>query len=250
MRKSVSLLLVATAALAQTPTGEQILDRYIEVTGGKTAYDKVRTEIVTGTMEMKAQGIKGKMTGYRNEKNESYNALEIEGVGKIEEGYHNGIAWEKSAMQGPRVKTGEEKAFFAREAVIGRDSRWRDLYVSAEFKGEETIAGSACYKVVLSPKDGSRPETRYYDKQTGLLKRVTMTMSTQMGDLPVESTFLEYREFGGLKAPVAIQTKMAGQEMGIAVTNVEYNQPIPAEKFVPPADVQALAAKSGKKSSN
>jgi len=246
----VSLLLtlyLPTVCSAQTPTAEQILDRYLEVTGGRAAYEQIRTETVTGVMEMKAQGLRGRLLGLRNDRQESYNSVEIDGVGKIEEGFHQGIAWEKSAMAGPRIKTGEERAFFAREAAMAKDSRWRDFYAHAELQGEEMVGGVACFKVLLTPREGTRPETRFYEKESGLLKRVTMVLASPMGDLPVESLFGAYKEFGGLKVPTSIITRMAGQEMAMTIQSVEHNKEIPAERFVPPADVRTLAERLSRK---
>lgn len=228
---------------ADTPSAEAILDRYVEVTGGKAAYEGLKTEMTSGTMEMKAQGIKGKMSGFRNAQNFSYNVVEIDGVGKIEEGFHEGIAWEKSAMGGPRIKTGEEKAFYMREAILARDARWRDVYTKAELLGEETVDGVACFKVVLTPKEGTRSETQFFEKATGYRRRISMVMSTPMGDLPVESTLSDYKEFGGFKAPTKISTKLAGQELAVTISSMEFNKEIPASRFVPPADVKAVAAK-------
>ena len=42
----------AATSAAALPKAETILDRYIEVTGGKAAYDKRTSEITTGTMEL------------------------------------------------------------------------------------------------------------------------------------------------------------------------------------------------------
>lgn len=246
MRRSVSLVFAVVCAFAQsTPTAEQVLDRYVEVTGGKAAHEKLRTEISVGTMEMKAQGIKGKMTGYRNSSNSNYSVVEVEGVGKIESGISNGIVWEKSALAGPRVKSGEEKALAEREAMLAKDLKWRDVY-KAELAGEDTVDGAACYKIVLTPKDGGRPETRFYDKQTGLLTKATLVAATQMGDLPVETLAYDYKEFGGLKVPTRVVTKLAGQEMTVTISTVDLNKEIPASRFDLPPDIKALVDKQKK----
>jgi hypothetical protein len=236
-------LIAAAASFAQSaPTAEQILDKYVAVTGGKAAHESIKAETVAGTIELPAQGIKGKLISYRNAKNSSYSVFEIEGVGKIEEGYHEGIAWQKSAMTGPRVKSGEEKAFAVRESAIAKDARWRDQYAKAELAGEETIDGVACYKIVMTPKDSERPETRFYEKSTGLLKRASMTMASQMGDLPAQTTFSEYKEFGPVKAPTIIRTMIGPQELLTTITAVDYTTEVPADRFTVPADVKALAA--------
>lgn len=228
------------------PTVDQVLNRYLEATGGRTAYEKVKSETSVGTMEMKAQGIKGRMAGYRRAPNLSYSIVEIDGVGKIEEGVSNGVVWEMSPLAGPRVKSGEEGAFAKREATVNKDLNWRDVYAKAEVTGEETIDGVACYRVVLTPKEDGRPETRYYDKQTGLMKRMLVVAATQMGDLPVETTVSAYKQFGELKAATRIVTKMASQEMVVTISSVEFNKEIPASRFEPPADIKAILAKQGK----
>lgn len=247
MRKSLSFFLLPLLCLAQgTPTGEQILDRYVEATGGKTNYEKVRGETVTGVMELKAQGIRGRMSGFKNSKGETYNVVDIDGVGKLEDGYINGVAWEKTAMNGPRIKSGEEKAFFEREARLAKDLRWRESYSKAELTGEEVVEGVPCYKVVVTPKEAGRPETRFYEKETGLLKKNTAIMVTPNGDIPAESFFSAYKAFNGVKVPTTIVTRMAGQEMQISIASVDYSTDVTTAKLAPPPEVLALMKKAGK----
>src|ERR1043166_7944689 len=86
------------------PKAETILDKFIEVTGGKAAYEKRHTEVSTGSMEIVGKGIKGTLTSYRSEPDKSYTEIDIQGIGKVQEGSDGAVAWSLSAMQGPRVK--------------------------------------------------------------------------------------------------------------------------------------------------
>jgi len=52
---------------ADPPAPETILDRFVEVTGGKAAYEKRKTEVVHGTIEFAAVGLKGTMVEYFEE---------------------------------------------------------------------------------------------------------------------------------------------------------------------------------------
>ena len=59
----LSLLFAAAGVLAaadELPKAETILDKYVEVTGGKAAYAKIHAEITTGSMEFAAMGLKVK----------------------------------------------------------------------------------------------------------------------------------------------------------------------------------------------
>ena len=51
---------------------EALMDRYIEVTGGKAAYEKRTSEITTGTMEFAAQGLKGADDDYSAPPDKTY----------------------------------------------------------------------------------------------------------------------------------------------------------------------------------
>src|SRR2546425_12459477 len=79
------------------PKAEAILDKYIEVTGGKAAYEKKRTEVSTAVMEFIRKGVKANMTSYHAEPNHSYLVGEIEGIGKMEEGTEGSVVWEGAA---------------------------------------------------------------------------------------------------------------------------------------------------------
>src|SRR5580704_9935114 len=153
----VLFLTFAPWTYAQTeplPKAETILDRYVEVTGGKAAYEKLKNLTETGVLELAAQGLKGTIMRYTAAPAEEYVISEIEGVGKIEEGIHEGIAWERNPMMGPHVKSGPEKAQALRAGTFNESIRWRELYPSVETTGTEVVDGEICYKVVLTPPEG------------------------------------------------------------------------------------------------
>lgn len=232
----------ALAADEALPTPDAIIARYIEVTGGQAAYEKRTSEIATGTVLYAAQGLKGTLERYSQAPDNSYTAIEFTGVGKFEQGVENGVAWEKSNLLGPRVKSGAEKAQALREAVFNNELNWKKLYPKAETAGVETIDGEECYKVVLTPPDG-KPETSYYQKKSGLVVKTTMTAVNQMGEIPVDESFSDYKNFDGVLMPTKLTQHAAGQEITMTIDSVKVNQPIPAGKFDLPADIKALLAK-------
>lgn len=247
-RRSVLGIFVAAApwlAAQDLPKAETILDRYIEVTGGAAAYEKITSEHMLGTLNYPAMGITGKVERYAATPDKYYTTLDITGIGKTEMGFGDGIAWEKSAMLGSRVKTGEERAQTVREATLNATYRWKQLYAKVETTGTESVDGEDCYKVVMTPKEG-KPETMYFQKKSGLAVKVTTVAASQMGDIPVEVIASDYKEFGGIKVATKTTQKAAGQEFSITIDKVETNVAIPASRFDVPADVKALNAKGAK----
>jgi hypothetical protein len=224
------------------PKAEDILDKFVEVTGGKAAYENIRNEKWTGSFEFVGKGIKGTITSYRADPNKSVSNVEVEGIGAIKQGTDGQTAWESSPVQGPRIKQGEERAVALREATLRGPLYWRKLYKHVETVSQETIDDQACYKVVLTPEEG-KPDTQYYDKKSGLMVKMTSVVTNPMGEIPTEMILSDYKAENGLSQPHRLQQKAAGMDFLILIDRFDYNVDIPENTFEVPADVKALAPK-------
>lgn len=234
--------LTAFAADEKLPKGFDVLDAYTKATGGEKAYSKHHSEVAAIGLEIIGKGIKGSGTRYTDESNNSLETLTIEGIGKIDAGVYKGVAWEVNAITGPRLLEGPEKTTRLRDSRFNAPLHNHDLYKTAETVSVEDIDGEPCYKVLVTPVEGS-VETDYFSKKTGLLKKKTMTLSTQMGEVPVEVLIGSYEEYDGVKTPKVMTQKVMGAEMQMSITSVKYNEEIPADRFEPPAEIKKLMAK-------
>lgn len=246
MNKLALALLVTAgpffAAADELPKADTILDRFIEVAGGKAVFDKHHNEVMHGNIEVVGRGVKGTITVYQTEPDQIRVIVDIAGVGKIDSGTTGDVAWENSAIQGPRIKQGIEKTDAFRDATFNADIQWRKLYIKAETVGVETVQDHECYKVVLTPQQGN-PATRFYDKKSGLLIKTTTTRSVQMGDVTAEVIADDYRKEGDILAAHKITNKVAGQEIQITVQSLEFNVDMPKDRFDMPDDIKALLNK-------
>jgi hypothetical protein len=236
----MTLIFLALLTVAQQlPTGEAVIAKYIAVTGG-AEYDKILNSVASGRLEMPAQGIKGKITIYQQAPDKQYSLAEIPGIGTIEDGVAGTIAWEKSALQGARLKSGEEKDAAIRAANDkSRLANWKKFYKSVETAGAETVDGKSCYKVILTPMSG-KPETEFYDQSSGLLIKASAVVATPMGDVPVETALSDYRLEGKLLMPHKLKQGAIGQQFEITIDEMKFNIELPKDRFEPPADVKAL----------
>jgi len=241
-------LLAAALSYGQAPLpeGGALLDKYVEVTGGRAAHEKVKAMIETMTVEIPAAGVKFQATAYHAAPNKSYTVMEIPGAGKMEEGTDGNIAWSLSALQGARIKEGDERAFALLDAAYDSDVRWKDYYKSVETTGTETVEGEPCYKVELTSKGGLK-QTRYFSTKSGFLLKAAMTMKTAMGEIPAETVLSDYRDEGGILAPHRMVTRLMSQEMIMSVDSIKLNPEIDPSRFALPAEIQALVEKSGAK---
>jgi len=120
------------------PKAETILDRYVEVTGGKARYEKLKTQVSSGIVELSNPGMTGSFTIFRASPNRLYTIMELP-VGTVEEGVDGQVGWSKSPMMQPRIKQGQEGAAALTAAFFNGDLRWRDRFAGAELVGEEKV---------------------------------------------------------------------------------------------------------------
>lgn len=230
---------VGPGAKATQPTADTVLQHFVDATGGKAAYDAVKTRVSTGTFTLTGKGINGAIKIYQAAPAKAYTVVDIEGVGKQEDGNDGKTVWELSSMTGARIKTGEEAASELRNSALDAHTNWKSYYKSAEVVGSENIGDKSCWKLVMTPNQGS-PETDWFDKTTGLLVRESATMDTPMGKIPVSADYSDYRKQGDLTLAFKLTQTVAGQEFEIALNKVELNADIPANRFDLPADILAL----------
>ena len=235
--------IVAVAQSDDLPKAETILDRYIEVTGGRAAYEKLKNRVSKGTFDIAAAGIKGTIMLYQAAPDKLYSITELPGMGTVKEGSNGTVAWEQNPMMGPHLKQGKEKATALREAAFNAELHWRKLFKKVQTKGIEDVNGKPAYKVELTPVEGN-PETRYFDKESGLHVKTTTVYPSQMGDIPAEVLVRDYKEVDGVKIAHKIVLDFAMQEMVLTFEKIEHNVDLPKDRFDLPADIKALLKKT------
>ena len=243
MKAALAIFLVAAplALAADMPSGESLLQRYIDRSGGAEAYAKAKNMAMTGIVEMAAQHISGTVAIYQ-EGEKSYTAMDFAGIGKIEEGFDGEVAWENSALQGPRVLDGDEKISAKRAASLSLITSWRDVYKEAQTVASEDIDGKPAWKVEMTPKEG-KPETFYFDRDSGMLVRIAAVFSTPLGDISTDSTMSDFRAIDGILTPFTLTEKAMSQNVVMKFRNISYNVTLPKDRFDLPDAVKAALAK-------
>ena len=246
MNRFVFVVLAGCAVLPaqeSLPPAAAVLDRFVEVTGGKTAYEKHHTQVAKGTFGLPAQGITGDMTMTGAEPAKMRMRVDIGAIGTLESGTDGAVVWELSPLQGPRVVEGEERADELREARFNAPLYWREQYSKVETIGTEKVGDDECVKVEATPKDGGHPEMFYFSRKSGLLLKQTGVRATSMGDIPYENSFEDYRNVDGTLEPFKTTEKAAGQDIELTISEMKFNAAVPDSSFTPPAEIQALLKK-------
>ncbi len=221
------------------PTGERILDRYVEKSGGIETYNKINNRYMQGTVEIPAAGLTLQTEVYSAKPNRIFTLAQAEAVGEVRSGSDGRVFWENSLMSGPRLLEGGELTEAMQRAAFDRLAYWRKYYTKAEYVGVDSVDGAPVYKVVMTPQSGN-PETMYFNQTTGLLIKSESIFKHQMGDLPIEAVLGDYRDVDGILMPFVTRVIVMGQERVVTVTAISQNIDMPDTLFAIPGEIQEL----------
>lgn len=242
---ALALLCGAGLSWAQekAPPAAEILDRFVEVSGGKAAYERLKNRVSSGTMEIKGAGLKGEMKVYEAPEAKNITAIELPGIGKIEQGTDGTIAWERNAVTGNRLLADQEKANQIRNAYFNGDLHWRKVFKDAKTLGSKRVADKECWEVEMTTPEGLVFK-KYFDQKTGLPVLVKVTVKTPQMDVPSETYPGDWKKVDGVLLPHEMRMKAMAQEIVVRVSKVEHNVDIPASVFAIPKEIQELKDKS------
>lgn len=247
----VALPLCPLAVAQETPTdealpsGKEVVERSIQLSGGREVIAKINNRVAEGTMEIKGMGIKGRLTTYYAKPNKTYTEAQIDGIGTITQGCDGEVVWELNPITGPRIKTGKERDTLLLISHMD-DTSYSELYEKIECVGIEEVEGQTCYKVVLTPKK-AMPLTVFYSKKSGLETKSLLTFPHQMGQVSVESLTTDYKEVDGLKLPYQAIEKAMMLETIVKITSYKHNVELPEDCFSLPPQIKAMLQQEKKK---
>jgi hypothetical protein len=239
----VAEYLAAQRAGKALPNAEEIVERHIFESGGPEAYEMLKTQRVTGTLTFVSRNIEARMETWAAGGGRYYQSTDIPGMGKQEEGSDGVIAWDRSPAIGPRVKPRKSAGTLGITLDAAGMIGWRLLIDRVRTEAEEQIDGRDCYRVRLTPRDGSQDMLRWYERDTGLLYRSSISVKSDMGTLPLVMTFEEYRLIAEVKWPSRIRIAAPGQDTLFAAEDVKLNEPVDEAVFEVPPEIRELAQK-------
>ena len=215
------------------PSAATILDKYIEVTGGKAAYAKIKSTTMTGTISITAQGLKGTVEVQAKAPNKFYTAQTFDQIGKTEVGFDGKIGWQKSPFQGLQETKGMEFAQLREQSLFNSPLYWRQQYAKVEVIGVRQVEGKDAYVVRLIPKNG-KPTIQYYDTETFYIVRSDTIQESPQGSIPVESYLSDYRAVDGVKTAFHVRSRLAATEIVTDITELKNNVPVADSIFLKP----------------
>jgi outer membrane lipoprotein-sorting protein len=230
-------LLFSTAAFAQDPTAEAILDKYIAAVGGKEAIEKIKDITISSTSETprgtSETEIKFKapdkyfMAAYAMG-NEMFSMIN-NGVKSVRKSSFGGGG---GRPEGPE-KTPKEVQAEAMMMNPFAEMNYAALELKGTVIGTEKVGDKEAYKVEFVNPEGKK-STTWFDKTTGLKLKTSSINKSPRGEFESSSVFEEYTKFKGTEVMIPKIRKQTSQmgEVTSEVQSVKINKGIDDKVFV------------------
>jgi hypothetical protein len=246
---AVALAVIPLAAVGQEarelPSGREVVDRFVEATGGKEKYEAIKTMTAKGKFEIRGFS-GGTIELLFAAPDKARLNVTVDGFGKVEKGYLGQVAWEESAATGARLMEGEEASRFLEGLNLKATYAPESIYESIENAGIEAVEDERCYKVAMKRKGSEDVDYTFYSIESGLAVKTITHEPLPTGKVTVSTTLSEYEEVDGIKSPTKMVQELAdlGMTQEIEIESVKYNEPIEDSAFELPKAAKELADKA------
>jgi len=207
--------------LKKVPEGvtvEQVLNKFIDVTGGREKILLVKD--VTRNLTGQIQGMDLKVTITIKEPNKLYSFVDA-GVFQ-QKTVFDGVKGKVTAMGQDKEITGDMLETTKLQANLHAYLDYAKAGIKTELTALETINNNDAYKIILTLPSGIKM-TQYYDVKSGLMVRQMSVLSTPQGSFNQTMDFDDYRDLNGLKYPYKL-TQITGQgTIELKTTSIEVN---------------------------
>ena len=230
------------AESAELPSAKQIMDDHLAAVGGRENFEKIKSLVLKGELEIAAIGAKADLEVYQTDANQFLFRTTIPQIGEIKKCVNGELAWDMNPVMGTRIIDGEELKSLQREADIAAPLHPDKYFKNIECVGTEEINGSKCYRLEFETHEG-KTETAFYDSKTKMVVRIKRKQLTPMGEIEMTANMSDFRESGGFTFPFLTETTYMGQKEVMKIKTVEANAEVDPAVFETPAEVQELVEK-------
>ena len=218
------------APTGSLPTVDQVFDKYVRAVGGKAAVQKLRTQVLKGSLT--SYNAMTKPVPLTLEMYEAPNRRLIvinTPQGSSYQGFNGKTGWISNPVE-KREMSAEELSQFKQGAELYRIIKLKEFYTQKKVIGRERIGDEEAYVVAVTLADG-KSEKLFFDIQTGLLIRSRVEAGTVLGTIFEENDFQDYRDVEGVKLPFTIRLSKLDSGLIRKFNEIKLDVPIDEAKF-------------------
>jgi hypothetical protein len=220
-------------AASALPSSDDIIKHYVQAVGGADAWQKLNSRQLIGTIEIPAMSISGTVESHEKAPNKMLSVVVVAGAA-FKRGFDGSTGWADDPQNGLRDLTGDELQDTKREADFYRPLDLQKIYSKLTVTGTDKAGDRDVYVVEAASGQGD-PDKLFFDKQSGLLVRSTLTQHTPQGAVTIQEELSDYRDTDGVKMPFSIRQSTPQVEFTIKVSEVHHNVQFDDAQFAKPA---------------
>ena len=244
---AVSSSSVFAQATATLPAAKEVVEKYVEATGGADALKSIKNRVVKGKMMIKEAGIGGAITTMSARGGKGYTEVEITGIGTEKQGSDGTTFWSQSQFTGTRILEGAERDQYVKENDFESDLNPEKYFTEMKVTGVEKVGEEDCYRVEKTKKSGDK-QVDFYSVASGLMTKSVNTIASPVGKMEIVTTVSDYRKVGDLTVSFKSEQKLPNNMTQlITIESVDLNTEIEDSKFALPEEIQKLKDKAATK---
>jgi outer membrane lipoprotein-sorting protein len=249
MKKFSQILLLAIFSLVTNltfaQTADDVINKYFEVTGGKTKWATLKDVKATGKLKIPSQGLELPMVMLQKAPNKQKMTMTFQGKEIVQPSFDGNEGWNTNFMTMKAEKMEAEDSEIMKQDTDFPDAFWnfKDKGYSITLEGDETVEGVACHKIKLTKKpvkvDGKEEENfsyYFFDKENGVpVMSRSVGKKGQMKGIAIESFMSDYQDVNGVMLPFTMNQKMNGKVMAsVVIEKIETNVNVDDKVFAFP----------------
>jgi zinc protease len=244
IRSSVIVVVaLAWANIAVAQTAEEIIEKSIAAMGGRTAFDKVKSRSMAGTITLMtpAGDIPGTIEILNARPNKGRTLIKADlsafGAGplSIDQRFDGQNGYVLDTMQGNRDMSGNQLDNMRNQSFPHAFLNYKDAGFSVKLQGKEKLGAGEAYVLVFTPTKGSTVR-QFIDAQTMLPVQFSLTVNVPQagGDIEQTTTLEDYRDVDGIKMPFRLKSTSSVQNFTVTLDKIAHNVEVDEKLFVKP----------------
>ncbi len=229
-------LLLAAPASAAAPSLDQVFNKFTQALGGQAATNAMTSYSAKGRSLLYGEVGDGDPAELYAKAPNQFAAMTHQREGDVARTFDGTTAWWQQPLTvTPQFAlTGTLLEGMRFEAALAFPWRIREFFTNWRVSFPTTLDGTAV-DVVQGNTPAGMIATLYFDKQSGLLKRMVRYASTAVGRVPTQIDYAEYRAVAGVMMPFKFTYTWAGSREEWTLTDYQANVAVDASKFGKPA---------------
>jgi photosynthetic reaction center cytochrome c subunit len=212
------------------PSGDQLIDKFVQASGGAAAIGKVTSRVMKGKIEVGAMSLPIDIYTKDPDKRVSFTHMQ-DGDNITAFDGHGG--WMGAPNRPVREMHGGDIDGASIDADLQLPIHLKDMFTDLKVRGTEKIGDHDAY-VAVGQRADKPPIRLYFDEQSGLLVRMLRFGETALGRMPTEIDYADYRDASGVKIPYEWTLARPSGRFTIQISEVQTNVPVDDAKFAKP----------------